>query len=893
MFARNSSVLSALLLFASATASASIIRVTLNGAGNHSGDAWNNAATLHEALAMGSGNEIWVKADTYKPHAGDRTVHFALPSGGGALYGGFNGTESTRGARDPATNVTTLSGDIDAGDADSYTILFSNYQSAGDYTIDGFTITGGRAFGDPPGTAPGLWETYGAAIYFTGLNGTLTLNNCIFDDNSADYGGGAVSVIGGTSGHVVVTACTFTDNHADTESGGALRIDGCGSLHIDEQDEVGCTFEGNSAYLTGGAVEIQGTSTEISDSWFEANWVEGDTAIGGGVHAKGCGAENGLTFSMTDCTLIDNFVNDIVGGNGYGGGAAVVGFSGDDPVPAATFTRVDFIDNIASHNAGALMLYSEDLEENCQSPPCDINGTCYLGPVLIDDCTFTGNTCDWEEFLEGEEVGGAGGAIWARNVDLTCTNATEFNENISGSGGGAIWHEAFLLGDGSGSYPWFGDANLTLTNCIFRANQMTSTTASGGGGAVFMDGTKNEYAETNLTGTISGCTFIDNASDRGGGIYIHSSDDVGISDCTFVNNDGRKAGGGIGIGDPQNLQTTEVKICKSRFVSNTSLRGGAIHNHEGAVAYMVNCYLTGNSSTKEGGGVFNSRHSGMNLKAELYMHNCLIAGNIADDGAANGDDLGGGVFGGLYNTNAVEALTVLAHCTLLGNHAGQGYGGAVNYGAQDKSFMQFQNCITWGNTDDNGSTDAIAAQLFYAANTLVADDVDNNIIDNLGSDGRFYTSGNPEENKDDDPVFSEDGSSTVTWTWSTYDPDTGETTFSTNDPGSAAVGMLFQPDGPETPMLIITYVGNSSFMCLGWREDTTTTVNITGNLYDLHIDSTGGAYDWGGTDHIPPDVCDLDNDPGTGTLPYDLEPPNERNQGVDPLPDAGVYEIPY
>jgi hypothetical protein len=467
--------------------------------------------------------------------------------------------------------------------------------------------------------------------------------------------------------------------------------------------------------------------------------------------------------------------------------------------------------------------------------------------------------------------------------------STAPENNEAENGGGAIWAQAFILGNGT-TFPYFGDAELTMSNCDFRRNKMDSTSAPSGGGAVFLDGMKDGQQETNFNGTITNCRFFDNEADRGGGIYLHSTDEFEISTCRFIGNDGRKAGGGIGLGDPEGLgpDNTKTKICKSLFVSNTSLRGGAVHNHEDAVTWMVNCRLLGNHSDQEGGAVFNSKHTSRST-AELYMHNCIIAGNVAD-GA--GTDQGGAIFTGF---DAHDAYAELVHCTLVGNYAGDKYGGAVNAAGHSDSHLITHNCITWGNSDADGGTGSVDEQLFYTSNTLHVDDVDNNVIDTL-DDTRFTL--DDEVNTDDDPVFTEDGSSTVTWTWSTYDPDTGETTFSTSDSGSAAVGMLFQPDGPETPMLIITYVGNSSFMCLGWRADTTTTVNITGKLYDLHIDSSGGADDWGDAAYIGPrpngsgDVCDLDDNPTTNTLPYDLDTdtPNARNQNG--APDSGAYEIP-
>src|SRR5215475_1262798 len=76
---------------------------------------WANGTAftdLQSALAAsGSGDEIWVAAATYKPDASDRTKSFALKDGVG-IYGGFVGTETLRSQRNPAANVTILSGDI-------------------------------------------------------------------------------------------------------------------------------------------------------------------------------------------------------------------------------------------------------------------------------------------------------------------------------------------------------------------------------------------------------------------------------------------------------------------------------------------------------------------------------------------------------------------------------------------------------------------------------------------------------------------------------------------------------------------------------------------------------------------------------------------------------------
>ncbi len=97
--------------------------------------------------------------DVQADHAGtDRSATFQLKNGV-AVYGGFAGTETARNQRNPAANVTILSGDIDNNDSqtpiitDLTTVTGNTTNSyhvvtgATGATLDGFTITAGNANG--------------------------------------------------------------------------------------------------------------------------------------------------------------------------------------------------------------------------------------------------------------------------------------------------------------------------------------------------------------------------------------------------------------------------------------------------------------------------------------------------------------------------------------------------------------------------------------------------------------------------------------------------------------------------------------------------------------------------------------------------------------------------
>ncbi len=141
-----------------------------------SGDclSWVNACELQTALGVAvSGDEIWVAAGTYKPTSGtDRTISFVLKNGV-AIYGGFAGTETTLGGRDPAANPTILSGDLNGDDnanvqsdeptrADNSYHVVSSSGMTSTAILDGFTITAGNANGTNPFEEVGGCTTYQA-----------------------------------------------------------------------------------------------------------------------------------------------------------------------------------------------------------------------------------------------------------------------------------------------------------------------------------------------------------------------------------------------------------------------------------------------------------------------------------------------------------------------------------------------------------------------------------------------------------------------------------------------------------------------------------------------------------------------------------------------------------
>ena len=170
--------------------SPSIRRVTTTGAGD--GSTWATAMDLQAALMASTtaGDQVWIEAGTYKPHADDRTATFRIP-GGVLVYGGFSGDEAA--LADRSGGATTLSGDllgddmsrpgegedgtayIASRDDNSYSVV--RIAGAG-VTLDGLTITAGErgAEFDEAHAGAGLYAMQGA----TGS----VVSNCNFTNNS-------------------------------------------------------------------------------------------------------------------------------------------------------------------------------------------------------------------------------------------------------------------------------------------------------------------------------------------------------------------------------------------------------------------------------------------------------------------------------------------------------------------------------------------------------------------------------------------------------------------------------------------------------------------------------------------------------------------------------------
>ena len=364
-------------------------------------------------------------------------------------------------------------------------------------TINSLEVTGGSS-------------DNGGGIYLTG--GSLTLNSCLIDDNTATFYGGGVYQSGAT-GSVTATNSQIDHNVATNDDGGGLYVSGSAML-----SNTNLTY--NQANRHGGGMDVVGGTTHLRSGLVNNN--QATTGNGGGVDLN-----NDLTIDGTQFN--DNTAGDSGGGltqwnsgmkvsilnavfnNNTAlnkGGGAFIGSH-------ATLTSSTFSGNTVNSHGSADALgggvYAPDgldgshLTFNTNTLLCVScnnldGGGLYMdrlakGPSSISSSAFDDNLA-WQ----------GGGIYCTSNVQLTVTDSTFTNNNNTGIGYGGGINAYWLEGD----------------RLLFKNNSAKNT-----GGGVFVNGHL----------VLEDSRFIDNTAPDGGAIYReYGSDTFDGTNLLFLQN---------------------------------------------------------------------------------------------------------------------------------------------------------------------------------------------------------------------------------------------------------------------------------------------------------------------------------------------------------------------
>ncbi|MGE3850390.1 MAG: C1 family peptidase [Planctomycetota bacterium] len=499
----------------------------------------------------------------------------------------------------------------------------------------------------------------GGAIH-ANASSAITCTNSVFTDNTA-RSGGAIILIGGESGAVpgTFTGCTFRGNQA-SESGGAINVNSASLGTINA-----CTFETNSAGNDGGAVVCIGDDNRPAKIMMGAG-----------------------------CRFVGNHAGDM-------GGALMATHAVDVQIEGARFEA-----NATVTDGGAVALYGSEVT---------------IGRMRITRCEFANNVADR-----------SGGHIRVGHKAEMSLTGCSFDGGSAKDNSGAV-HVNGLGGK---------TAILRAEDCTFRDMRATS------GGAMNV----NLFGEVRMTR----CQFARTASERGGGAIwtvgrVESPCKLSLTDCEFVQCNAGGTGainagpgtaltldncrfercvagagaGGLAVAGGDDATST-ARVDRSTFTScNAAHSGGAVQVLAAATALFTNCTFDGNRTSQGGGAVCLSGLKPERLATGIFR-DCTFSANVASAANQSGGALyvrpfsagqfdrctfssnvssqaGGALF--LTGDRAKATEVVFNDCRIEANRAGQFAGGVMVHKRVDVRFSRCNFATNRsGKQDGNGIT---------------------------------------------------------------------------------------------------------------------------------------------------------------------------------------------
>lgn len=445
------------------------------------------------------------------------------------------------------------------------------------------------------------------------------------------------------------------------ENGGAIRLDNGNILVLDNVKIMDSTAD-----QRGGAIAAESNSSvDIDSSQFIGNSViHGSTSAGGGaIYLE----------SIQGATIDDTLFQQ---NSAVYGGAVYHRFTNTD----ATYTNVDFVDNSASGNGGAIAQlggYSTLIDSTATLNDASVGGVVWssggslttINSDFIDNASSGDGAVVWGQFadiylLEGStftnNVAGSQAGVMYTNRGIVEIDGALFDDNASSSFAGALAindpDEALMITNSTFTHHSAAnggvislnnvDKDVTIDNVNFSDNLATTdggvlylnsvdnlmisnSTLSGNdanrGGAIFSN-------SSNVSITDSTIASNDALTSSGGGIYSQNSGQLALSTVSLVNNTAAQTGGGLSIGG-----TTNFSVSNSTISSNTANgNGGGVSVQDSATGRIANSTITANDATgvNVGSGINQSGSSALTLVSSI------VAGNIDDD--INGSVIDGG-----------------------------------------------------------------------------------------------------------------------------------------------------------------------------------------------------------------------------------------------------------
>ena len=191
-----------------------------------------------------------------------------------------------------------------------------------------------------------------------------------------------------------------------------------------------------------------------------------------------------------------------------------------------------------------------------------------------------------------------------------------------------------------------------------------------------------------------------NVVGNGGGVFIGERTNMNLINTEISNNQATDNGGGVFISPGANVALGGVTIADNKAIGDLSPNGGGVYNSSG-FAIVIDAVIRNNESTR-GGGIWNTSNADMRILTSWITDNTasLEGGGIYNNGAlrlatstVSGNEAGEEA-GGIRNRSG-NPIVILSS-TISGNEAPRA-GGIVNFMGGN---MSIYNSTIFGNTSD-------------------------------------------------------------------------------------------------------------------------------------------------------------------------------------------------
>ena len=541
-----------------------------------------------------------------------------------------------------------------------------------------------------------LGSVYGGGI-LTLPGSTVTVSNCAITHNLVHYGGGIAN-----EGTLTVVSSTI-----DKNSGG----DACGIYNFGTLIALSCTFSGNTNSDEGGAIINEGVMT-LTNCTFSGNL----SKYGGAIY---CPSTAGSTTStIVSCTFSGNAASTLgdcifLDGNLTIGNTILNGTKTNIYKYAGVITSLGY--NLCSDNGGGYLTGAGDQINTAPNlGPLQNNGgpTLTMAPLSGSPALDQGKSLGLAEDQRGRPrpfdqpgipnaAAGDGSDIGAVEIGAVTLTVIDTNDSGAGSLRQAILNASPIEGDTITFSPNVTNVIKLMSGELLIGNSLTIQ----GPGAKML--------------SVDG-----NGSNR---VFHLTSGNVEISGLTITNGFSSGVSGGGILNDHTSLTLSNCFVTGN----STTVNGGALYNNGisngNSTLVLIGCAVSGNSASIDGGAIFNA--GPFSGSASLTISASTISSNSAS------------LAGGIHNSgrNSGHATVTILGSTLAGNTASSG--GGIYLDAQVGGFSKLEIGDTILRSGASG------ANILSAGGTVVSDGY------NLSSDGASGLLTNATDQLNTDPML--------------------------------------------------------------------------------------------------------------------------------------------